>query len=429
MTPVKGSHLLNTNRCITAESRLLFISKCDSCGELAQPTNRFIPRNCLKCQTPLGLPVEYAINEEINYDESVLEKFPVSTPTPIELIMAGMALSERDRTTQANNKYISNFPSWPLCTPEQIKTAVCSSGLQVSCGVGYYSLTAMKTQTTTFETMEKLIGVNPPSGYGTLNYLSAMTGTTRTERFAQQAHLLRYLRDVGYQPILFALSRGEFLVYSEKEENISTLASSEIRSIVQSICTIAAGWPTYRHTHLHKEATLLSKDYTNLIALDARVLLIIDIHLKRAIRKFLPASFATRMKFISQDFAADRLPAAGMFALMLSDDKSEGYMTAKSDRAELDKALNNVKLAKDMSIEHFQAEPYTRTPWRTITIALQFGNGSKHTKEMKNKSNFFYTSSGTANSRRRCRPSSTSCAQQLKLTTPNVRDSTRSGRC
>jgi hypothetical protein len=131
--------------------------------------------------------VEYAINEEINYDESVLEKFPVSTPTPIELIMAGMALSEKDRTTQANNKYISNFPSWPLCTPEEIKTAVCSSGLQVSCGVGYYSLTAMKTQTTTFETMEKLIGVNPPSGYGTLSYLSAMTVTTRTERFAQQA--------------------------------------------------------------------------------------------------------------------------------------------------------------------------------------------------------------------------------------------------
>jgi len=93
-----------------------------------------------------------------------------------------------------------------------------------------------------------------------------------------------------------------------------------------------------------------------LIALDARVLLIIDIHLKRAIRKFLPASFATRMKFISQDFAADRLPAAGMFALMLSDDKSEGYMTAKSDRAELDRALNNVKLTKDMSVAHFQVQ-------------------------------------------------------------------------
>jgi hypothetical protein len=60
------------------------------------------------------------------------------------------------------------------------------------------------------------------------------------------------------------------------------------------------------------------------------------------------------MNFVSQDFAADRLPFAGMIALMLSDDKSEGYMTAKSDRAELDKALNNVKLTKDMSIDHFR---------------------------------------------------------------------------
>jgi hypothetical protein len=98
----------------------------------------------------------------------------------------------------------------------------------------------------------------------------------------------------------------------------------------------------------------LSKDYTNLIALDARVLLMIDTHLKRAIRKFLPPSLATRMNFVNMDFAADRMPAAGIIALMLSDDKSEGYMTAKSDRAELDKALDNVKLTKDMSIEHFR---------------------------------------------------------------------------
>ena len=212
----------------------------------------------------------------------------------------------------------------------------------------------MKTQTTTFESMEKLIGTSPPNGFGTLSYLAAMTATTRTERLKQQADLLRYFRDVGYQPILLALSRGELLIYSEKEEHFSTLASSEIRSAVQSICTIAAGWPTYRHTYIHKEATLLSKDYTNLIALDARVMLIIDTHLRRAIRKFLPPSFATRMNFVNQDFAADRLTAPGIIALMLSDDKSEGYMTAKSDRAELDKALNNVKLTKDMSIEHFR---------------------------------------------------------------------------
>ena len=97
---------------------------------------------------------------------------------------------------------------------------------------------------------------------------------------------------------------------------------------------------------------MLSKDYTNLIALDAKVALIIDSHLRRGIRMFLPPSFAMRMSFVSKDFAADRLPAAGIIALMLSDDKSEGYMTAKSDRAELDKALGNVKLSKDMSISH-----------------------------------------------------------------------------
>ena len=93
------------------------------------------------------------------------------------------------------------------------------AGLRVSCGAGYYSMASMKTQMTTFESKEKLIGISPPSGYGTLSYLAAMAATTRTERFKQQADLLRYLRDVGFQPILFALSRGECLIYSEKEEH------------------------------------------------------------------------------------------------------------------------------------------------------------------------------------------------------------------
>ena len=84
------------------------------------------------------------------------------------------------------------------------------------------------------------------------------------------------------------------------------------------------------------------------------MLIIIDSFLRRGIRLFLPPSFAIRMNFVSTDFAADRLPAAGIIALMLSDDKSEGSMTAKSDRAELDKALSNVKLSRDMSIEHFK---------------------------------------------------------------------------
>ena len=117
------------------------------------------------------------ISTVIHYDESVLARFPVSAPTPVELIMAGMGLSARDRETQANNKYITHFPSWPLCDPEQIKSAVCA-GLNVSCGAGYYSMASMKTQTTTFDTMEKRIGMNPPTGFGTLSYLAAMTATT-----------------------------------------------------------------------------------------------------------------------------------------------------------------------------------------------------------------------------------------------------------
>ena len=114
LTPVKSSHLQNTDQCLTADSRLLYISTCKGCGELVQPANHMCPQKCLVCNTPLDIPSEYVINEDINYDAAVLEKYPVCTPSPIALIMAGMALSTKDRATQANNMYLHQFPSWPL---------------------------------------------------------------------------------------------------------------------------------------------------------------------------------------------------------------------------------------------------------------------------------------------------------------------------
>jgi hypothetical protein len=114
LTPVKGSHLQDTNQAVTAESRLLFISKCDGCGELVQPSNLMYTQKCTSCGTLLGIPVEYAINDDINYESAVLEKYKVSSPTPLELIMAGLALSAKDRATQASHRYISYFPSWPF---------------------------------------------------------------------------------------------------------------------------------------------------------------------------------------------------------------------------------------------------------------------------------------------------------------------------
>ena len=352
LTPVKSSHLQNTDQCLTADSRLLYISTCKGCGELVQPANHMCPQKCLVCNTPLDIPSEYVINDDINYDAAVLEKYPVCTPSPIALIMAGMALSAKDRATQANNKYLQQFPYWPLTDLGQVKRAVCQGGLQISAGA--YNRHTLKTSSTNFETKENLIGGTSPGSYCELKYLAAMSATNRTDRHKQQADFLRYLKEVGYQPVWIAMSRGECLLYSEKEENISALASREIRAVVQSLCALAEGWPTYRHTYLHREATQLSKDYANLIVIDAQVFLIIDTHLRRAIRKFMPTSFATRMNFVSQDFKADRLSAPGLMALMLSDDKSVDYMTATSDRAELDRALNKVRLTKDMSIEHFQ---------------------------------------------------------------------------
>ena len=114
-------------------------------------------------------------------------------------------------------------------------------------------------------------------------------------------------------------------------------------------------WQSLSHTYIHREADDLSKDYSNLVVLDAPVYLVIDTFLKRAILKFLPSPFVSRMNLVNKDFEADRLSAAGTIALIFGDDKSEKAMTAKAqaDRADCEKALH-VKLENGMSIENFK---------------------------------------------------------------------------
>ena len=77
--------------------------------------------------------------------------------------------------------------------------------------------------------------------------------------------------------------------------------------MVQNLCTVESGWSSYRRTYIQvpREANQLSKGYSNLLVIDARAFLAIDSHLRRGILKFLPQSFAARMRFVSPDFAAD----------------------------------------------------------------------------------------------------------------------------
>ncbi len=148
----------------------------------------------------------------------------------------------------------------------------------------------------------------------------------------------------------------------------------------------------------------MSKDYSNLVVLDAPVLLLIDSFLKRAILKFLPTTFLTRMKLVNKDFEADRLSAAGTIALVFGDDKSEKAMTAKADRADCEKALH-VKLEKGMSIETSSIRFFMPS---TITInAPQLRNLRTHKVVKQKRSNSFFSCLVMLNFGTLLRPSST----------------------
>jgi hypothetical protein len=134
------------------------------------------------------------------------------------------------------------------------------------------------------------------------------------------------------------------------------------------------------------------------------------------------------MDSVSTDFAADRMTAPGILALILSDDKSEGYMTAKSDREELDKALSKVRLTKDMSVEHFQVL-YTNAleDYDACSSVPKFAN-TVHKPGLKNRSNNCFSCWVIVNSKPWWRPSLTNYAPPLNWTKPNVRALTSSGK-
>ena len=121
---------------------------------------------------------------------------------------------------------------------------------------------AMKIPSPSFEAKAaKLIGTGAVGGYGELKYLTAMSTTSRTERYKcahkqqSRAELYRYFKDVNCQGILIALTRGECfkLLYSEEEENTPNLASSEVRMAVRDILQLADRWASFNQTFLHRE--------------------------------------------------------------------------------------------------------------------------------------------------------------------------------
>ena len=351
MTPVKGSFLLNTDVCVTADTRLLFISKCSRCGELVQPNSYFTVKNCHKCNSVLELPVEYAIDADISYEPAALEKYSISKPTEIQLIMGGFRLPEEIRLIQSKGKYRTFFQSWPVTSPGEVKAATCSGEVQIS-NSGFTSQ-SLKHLITNFEAKHKMIGSGVTGGYTEMKYLSDISRTTRTERHRQQEAFLAYLKDVNCLSIFFAMTRGEFMIYSDKEENTPTLASMEIRNLALKLIDLSHKWPNFNYTFLHRQATELSRVYTSLVVIDARTLMIIDTFLCKALMKFLPTTFTARMKSQCKEFETDSISFPGMVALIFGDDRSDKSMYASVDRQECDKQLK-VKFTKDMSVQNFQ---------------------------------------------------------------------------
>ena len=151
----------------------------------------FTPKNCHKCNSVLECPVEYVINPDIAYEDTALEKYKISTPTEIELIMAGFRLPQDEPLIQSKSKYITFFQSWPLTTPTEVKIATCSGEVQIS--TSGFTSQSLKHHIANFESKHKLIGSGVTGGFPEMRYLSDVTRTSRTERHRQQEGLPAWL--------------------------------------------------------------------------------------------------------------------------------------------------------------------------------------------------------------------------------------------
>jgi hypothetical protein len=192
LTPVKASFLQDSDDPVTADTRIVYIAKCTMCGELTQPTHQRFDVICHKCQTPIGAPVEYAINSDVTLDPTVLAKYKLSAPSAVALVMAGLRLSPAERTIQSQFEHLRYFPSYPLASDDEIKIATCG-GVRISRGCGFSKHT-MKVQSVTFESKAKLINSGSAGGFGELKYLTNLATTSRTDRHKQQGELMRYVR-------------------------------------------------------------------------------------------------------------------------------------------------------------------------------------------------------------------------------------------
>jgi hypothetical protein len=139
--------------------------------------------------------VEYAIDADISYEPAALEKYSISKPTEIQLIMGGFRLPEEIRLIQSKGKYRTFFQSWPVTSPGEVKAAICSGEVQIS-NSGFTSQ-SLKHLITNFEAKHKMIGSGVTGGYTEMKYLSDISRTTRTERHRQQEAFLAYLKDVN----------------------------------------------------------------------------------------------------------------------------------------------------------------------------------------------------------------------------------------
>jgi hypothetical protein len=98
---------------------------------------------------------------------------------------------------------------------------------------------------------------------------------------------------------------------------------------------------------------LATKNDSNILVVDSKFMAMVDSHMTRAICDLVPSGFLSLSKSQHDDLAAECMISIGLIAAIFEADNSDKALSARQDRRDLDKELDN-KFDPKESIDTFQ---------------------------------------------------------------------------
>ena len=219
LSPVKGASSIKFGT-LRPDTTIVKATICpNSVCRSAQPilVSSAPKRQCTECRTWL-LPdsMEFSLDPRARLDDSLRSTLLCSTPTCLQLALAGYGLTDQQQQLQQSRQQLGLFPTSPLVSTEELRAGQ-SAGVLAS--QAYHDWKSLRSHLAFISEVTQRIGTGTSTSYSTLVYLSARGTTPMSTRYQQQSELLRAFKDAKVDQIIKAVLEGWLLMSEDASKN------------------------------------------------------------------------------------------------------------------------------------------------------------------------------------------------------------------